>query len=140
MKWQDYPPGTKAHSINGGYWEKVTKGWKWLGGNIFPAPGGDASRIVIPENLPDLHLNLKRDYWFQIESRVKPEEYRLKTNYWAKRLVDRNYNNIIIKRGYPSKGDTSKILTRPWLGYTVRTITHPHFGPNPVEVFAIKVN
>ncbi|HHU1479257.1 TPA: ASCH domain-containing protein, partial [Escherichia coli] len=25
-------------------------------------------------------------------------------------------------------------------GYEIKTITHPHFGENPVKVFAIKVN
>lgn len=25
-------------------------------------------------------------------------------------------------------------------GYEVKVITHPHFGPEPVKVFAIKVN
>lgn len=25
-------------------------------------------------------------------------------------------------------------------GYEVKVITHPHFGPDPVKVFAIKVN
>ena len=27
-----------------------------------------------------------------------------------------------------------------WRGYTIKTITHPHFGEGPVQVFAIKVN
>lgn len=28
----------------------------------------------------------------------------------------------------------------PYDGYEIKMITHPHFGPEPVKVFAIKVN
>ncbi|ENN4178965.1 ASCH domain-containing protein, partial [Salmonella enterica subsp. enterica serovar Typhimurium] len=28
----------------------------------------------------------------------------------------------------------------PYGGYEVKTITHPHFGDEPVKVYAIKVN
>lgn len=34
--------GTKAHSFSGGYWIKLSVGWKWCTGAIFPRPGGDA--------------------------------------------------------------------------------------------------
>jgi len=27
-----------------------------------------------------------------------------------------------------------------YMGYTVKIITHPHFGKEPVKVFAIKAN
>jgi hypothetical protein len=41
-EWRDYPIGTKAHAINGGYWIRVKNGWKWCSGDTFPTPGGDA--------------------------------------------------------------------------------------------------
>lgn len=31
-------------------------------------------------------------------------------------------------------------LTLPWRGYQIKTIMHHHFGPDPVEVFAIDVS
>lgn len=41
--------------------------------------------------------------------------------------------------GYPKRDDTERRPIRPWRGYRVTTITHPHFGPEPVQVFAIDV-
>jgi hypothetical protein len=91
------------------------------------------------EQLPDLILPLKGEYFDQIEAGTKPEEFRLCTPYWTKRLVGRQYRNVILTRGYPRADDQSRRLTRHWKGYVVRTITHPHFGDAPVEVFAINV-
>ena len=87
-----------------------------------------------------LHLNLKGEYFSQVKAGTKPKEYRLCTPYWAKRLIDRQYDGILVKHAYPRAGDKDKIVERPWLGFTVETITHKHFGANPVEVFAIQVN
>ena len=45
-EWREYPLGTKAHSITGGAWTRVERGWKWGSldgiGGVFPTPGGDA--------------------------------------------------------------------------------------------------
>jgi len=41
-EWREYPLGTKAHALNGGYWIMVKTGWKWCSGDTFPTPGGDA--------------------------------------------------------------------------------------------------
>lgn len=87
-----------------------------------------------------LHLNLKGIYFDDIAAGTKPWEYRLTTSYWRKRLEGRKYDGVVIKKGYPTKDDRSRMLERPWLGYELQTITHPHFGPDPVEVFAIRVN
>lgn len=47
--WSDYPIGTKAFAIGGGYWERTLRGWKWCTGATFPSPGGDASgEVEIP--------------------------------------------------------------------------------------------
>jgi hypothetical protein len=92
-----------------------------------------------------LHLHVKREYFNQIKSGEKREEYRRTTPYWQKFLwkrvlAENPLETILIYDGYPKKGDTSRILTREWKGYAIKTITHPHFGPDPVEVFAIRVN
>jgi hypothetical protein len=57
-----------------------------------------------------LHLNLNAEYFDQINSGEKPDEYRLCTPYWVKRLEGRTYDG------------------------------NKHFGQNEVTVFAIKVN
>ena len=51
--------------------------------------------------MPDLHLNLKGEYFDEIVAGTKPFEYRLKNNYWTKRLVGRRYKYVLFKRGYP---------------------------------------
>lgn len=93
-----------------------------------------------PAPLPELHLNLKGEYFDDINQGRKPEEYRLVTPYWKKRLEDRQYSAIVIKRGYPKADDPDRNIRRVWSGVIRKTITHPHFGPNPVEVFAIDVS
>ena len=87
-----------------------------------------------------LHLNLKGEYFDQIASGEKVEEYRLVNAYWQKRLFFKRYEGIVIKKGYPKKDDSSRTIERFWRGWKIKTITHPHFGPDPVEVFAIRVN
>ena len=86
-----------------------------------------------------LHLPLKREYFDAIRSGTKPEEFRLRTPHWRKRLEGREYDQIVLTLGYPSRNDHARRIVLPWRGYTIKTITHPHFGPNPVEVFAINV-
>jgi hypothetical protein len=87
-----------------------------------------------------LQLNLKGEYFDQIAAGTKPWEYRLRNTYWTKRLEGREFSGIVIKKGYPKAGDLARTITRPWRGYEIQTITHPHFGSDPVEVFAIRVN
>lgn len=79
-------------------------------------------------------------YFDQIKAGTKLEEYRLVKDSWTKRLVGRVYEHVIMTRGYPARDDHAKRLVIPWRGFTVKTITHPHFGPDPVEVYAIDVS
>lgn len=91
------------------------------------------------EPLKDLILPLKGEYFDQIKAGTKTEEYRLCNAHWKKRLEGRCYRQIILTRGYPKRSDTERRLTLPWKGFVVKTITHPHFGPGPVGVYAIDV-
>lgn len=86
-----------------------------------------------------LILPVKRVYFEQIASGEKPEEFRLANAYWAKRLEGKQYSRVIVTLGYPKKTDTARRLEFAWQGFIRKTITHPHFGPMPVEVYAIKV-
>lgn len=87
-----------------------------------------------------LHLSLKREFFEAIRAGSKTEEYRLLSAHWNTRLEGRSYDDIELTLGYPPKGDDSKRLRRPWRGFTRKTITHPLFGVEPVEVYAIVVN
>ena len=90
--------------------------------------------------MSDLILPLKREYFEQIRAGLKLEEYRLVNAYWAKRIVGRRYDRVVLTLGYPKADDHARRLIKPWRGYVVRTITHAHFGAEPVLVFAINVD
>ena len=90
--------------------------------------------------MANLQLAVNGDYFDQMKSGEKTEEYRLVTSFWSKRILARNYDRLIITRGYPKRDDASKRIDVQYAGYEVKVITHPHFGPDPVKVFAIKVN
>lgn len=88
----------------------------------------------------NLQLAVNGEYFDQMKSGEKTEEYRLCNDYWNKRLVNRKYDRLIITKGYPKRDDSSRRIDVPYDGYEIKTITHPHFGDKPVKVFAIKVN
>lgn len=85
----------------------------------------------------DLQLALNSEYFDAIKDGRKLEEYRKATPYWRRRIEGKTFRNIILTRGYPSAGDPDRTLVLPWRGYRMLTITHPHFGNVPTEVFAI---
>lgn len=89
--------------------------------------------------MTDLIIPVKGVYWHQIKAGTKLEEYRLCTPYWTKRLVGRDYARVVLTLGYPKAEDASRRLTCFWQAYTIKTIQHEHFGPDPVTVFAIHV-
>ena len=88
----------------------------------------------------DLTLPLKGEYFDAIKSGEKIEEYRLCSEFWGRRIEGKQFDRIVLTRGYPKSDDQSRRMVRPWRGYVVKEITHPHFGPDPVRVYAIAVN
>lgn len=89
------------------------------------------SRLILPVN---------GIYFDQMVAGTKPFEYRLRNEYWHKRLVDRQYSRLIITRGYPKNTEYNKRLVLPYLGYELQTISHPHFNNIPVDVYAIIID
>lgn len=87
-----------------------------------------------------LHVSVITKYFVGMRDRSKLAEYRLQNDYWRKRLVGREYDYVVVARGYPKRGDLGNRLVFPWRGYTELTLLHEHFGPDPVEVFAIDVS
>lgn len=65
---------------------------------------------------------------------------KLQSECMVKRIMFREYDRLIITKGYPKRDDSSRRIDVPYSGYEIKTITHPHFGDKPVKVFAIKVN
>ena len=92
----------------------------------------------MPERI--LTLPLKGIYFDQIKSGEKKFEYREATPYWVKRLIGKEYDKIILTRGYPKRDDLERRIERPWKGFECQKITHEHFGNKPTDVFAIVVN
>ena len=86
-----------------------------------------------------LHIPMNGEYWCEIKSGEKPLEYRLCDDRWKKAMA-KEYDYVFFKYGYPKRDDWNKIIVEPYRGYEVQTITHPHFGSEPVEVFAIYTN
>jgi hypothetical protein len=92
-----------------------------------------------------LQLAVKGEYFDAMKRGEKLEEYRLVNPYWSKRLIGaltglpRAFDRLIITKGYPNRNDESRRIDIPYRGFEIKTITHPHFGPLPVQVYAIKV-
>jgi hypothetical protein len=87
-----------------------------------------------------LTLALKAEYFDAIRDGSKIEEFRLRNDYWGKRLESREYDLIVLTKGYPKADDQSRRIQLPWRGFRKITITHPHFGNVPTEVYAIQVS
>lgn len=102
----------------------------------------DARAVTVQRLVRVLRLNLKGYYFDAIKDGSKTREYRL-ADKWLHKIDGGRFcaglDEIHLLRGYPKRGDESKILRRAWNGYTVETITHPHFGDKPVRVVAIDV-
>ncbi|MFA5378663.1 MAG: ASCH domain-containing protein [Dehalococcoidia bacterium] len=96
--------------------------------------------------MSDLHLHVKTEYFEAIKRGEKTEEYRRYNGYWRHILggyygavgyVSEAFGFVVIHNAY-KPGEANR-LRFPWRGWSLKTITHPHFGPEPVTVFAIKL-
>lgn len=87
-----------------------------------------------------LHINLKAKYFNEIKNGIKHFEYRLKNEYWVKRLENRSYDEIHFKLGYPKNDEMEKIIKTPYVGFEIQRLTHELFGVKEVEVYAIIID
>ncbi|EUM09817.1 ASCH domain-containing protein [Enterobacter sp. BIDMC 30] len=90
--------------------------------------------------MANLQLAVNGEYFDQMKRGEKKFEYRLLNDYWRKRLVNREYDRLIITRGYPRADDAERRIDVPYRGYKLQSIIHQHFGDDPVNVFAIRVD
>lgn len=86
-----------------------------------------------------LRLAVKKEYFEQIKTGSKTEEYREVKEYWTKRL-HKKYDKVQITLGYPSSEEKQKILNFKYNGWEIKKITHKQFGDKPISVYAIKLN
>ena len=116
---------------------------------------GGVSAAETVENLPDgssshtrtseavlvhrncLILRVKREWYVQIQEGTKVEEFRLRNAYWQSRIEGKRFNTVAIICGYPAANQPDNRITFPWRGFIVKTILHPFFGEDAVEVFVI---
>lgn len=89
--------------------------------------------------MANLQMAVNGEYFDQMKRGEKKHEYRLVNEYWRKRLVNREYDRLIITRGYPRADDADRRIDVPYRGYKLQSLTHKHFGDAPVDVFAIEV-
>lgn len=129
--WQATPAGLARHC------QYCQAAWGEAGWNL--ALAQSPAQSPMPQGDRVLTLALKGVYFDQIAAGIKTEEFRLATPFWHKRLVGREYDRVVITKGYPKASDSSRRLEFGWDGYQRRTLEHPHFGPAPVEVFAISL-
>ena len=57
-----------------------------------------------------LRLHVKACYFDEIDAGTKPDEFRLCSPYWTKRLVGKVFDGIEVLKGYPKAGDLSRIF------------------------------
>ena len=63
-----------------------------------------------------LHLNLFKKYFDQIAEGTKTIEYREKTDFWKKRIENREYDVIQFRNGYAKIAPTMLV---EYKGYTI---------------------
>ena len=85
-----------------------------------------------------LHLHVKTEYFEAVKSGEKIFEYRLGNQYWTDRLFMRNYDGIVYYNAYKSGAENR--IEMPYNFWEMQTITHKHFGPDPVGVYAIRLS
>lgn len=86
-----------------------------------------------------LRLAVNGEYFDKMKAGIKLWEYRLFNEFWKKRLLGREYDKVIITRGYPKRDDLEKQLHYKWQGFKIEEIKHKHFGDKTVKVFSINL-
>ena len=72
--------------------------------------------------MADLHIPMKWEFFDQIASGEKTEEYRLTSTYWRRRIEGRDFERIVLSGGYPT---ISRKLSRHYTfpGFPLKMMT-----------------
>ena len=86
-----------------------------------------------------LHLNLYRKYFDAIVNGTKTIEYRKKTDYWKKRIENREYDIIKFRNGYAKDAPTMLVEYKGWKKDTEveKTDVCPYYTEN--QVYALEL-
>ena len=88
-------------------------------GEIMCGPGMEMIELIEmyeEKNRKVLHLNLFRKYFDEIAEGIKTIEYRDKTDYWKRRIENREYDVIKFRNGYAKNAPTMLV---EYKGYSV---------------------
>lgn len=83
-----------------------------------------------------LFIIIKKQYFDEILSGKKKNEYRLVTPYWVKKIANKEYSSIVFQNGY---NKNALRLEAEYFGYSIRNIRHEFFGNDEVCVFDLKL-
>ncbi len=89
--------------------------------------------------MADLCLAVKKEYFEQIKSGEKRDEFRLCNDYWNKRIIGKDFDTVTITLGYPTKDDEERRIVFDWDGCFITKIRHKQFDNELHEVFAISL-
>ena len=86
-----------------------------------------------------LNLNLYRKYFDQIAEGTKTLEYRDRTDYWKKRIENREYDIIKFRNGYAKDAPTMLVEYKGWIKATTaeKIDVCPYYTEN--QVYALKL-
>ena len=79
-----------------------------------------------------LHLNLYKKYFDEIANGTKTIEYRDKTDYWKKRIENKEYDVIKFRNGYAKNAPTMLV---EYMGYEIMD----GITKNDKEVYKLKL-
>ena len=66
-----------------------------------------------------------------------PWNFRLRTDYWKKRIEGREYSWVEFTLGYPRRGDSSRRIRVPYRGARVMSVRSEEWDNRLEEVYAI---
>lgn len=81
-----------------------------------------------------LFLTIKKEFFDQILSGEKSEEYRKISDFYISRIENKEYDFVILQNGY--RKDSRRLMAE-YLGYEKKIITTKIYGET--EVFALKL-
>ncbi len=93
------------------------------------------------KNKKILHLNCRKVSWDAIYNGTKVKLFRRYNDFWTKRIVDKDYNFIYVKMGYPKEGEHNKIMIFKWDGYDVEMSEYGNSKHSEfIKTFGIKLD